>query len=209
MIAPERQAHGHTPDREGPLTYQAMADQTVAFLGALELAPVDLLGWSDGGMIGLLIAAQNPELVRSLAVSGTGFATSGYAAGALEAFVALPADDPEMEMFAAMYSEASPDGPEHFPAVWEKVRTMWAEPFDWSGDLAGITAPVLVMVGDDDYITVPHADELARGVQHGQLAVIPGASHLVPMEKPELFNQLVLSFLADPGIETLFPIRRA
>jgi pimeloyl-ACP methyl ester carboxylesterase len=208
VVAPERQAHGHTPDREGPLSYQAMADQTVGFLESLELAPADLVGWSDGGMVGFLIAARHPELVRSLTLVGSGFADTGYAPGAMDEFVALPADDPEMAMFAAMYAEATPDGAEHFPAVWDKVRSMWAQTFDWSADLAKITAPVLVVVGDDDFITVPHADQLARGVSNGQLAVIPGASHVVPMEKPELFNQIVLDFLAHPEVETWMPLRR-
>ena len=209
VFAPERQAHGHTPDREGPLTYQAMAQQTVVFIQLLDLAPCDLLGWSDGGMVGLLIAAQHPELVRSLTMVGSGFASSGYVAGAIEAFIALPADDPEMAMFAAMYAEVTPDGAEHFPAVWDKVRKMWGEPFDWSGDLERMAAPVLVIVGDDDFITVTHADELARRVPNGQLAVIPGASHVVPMEKPDLFNRLVLDFLDHPEVETWLPLRRS
>lgn len=209
VVAPERQAHGHTPDRPGPLTYQGMADQTAAFLRALDLGPADLVGWSDGGMVGFLVAAQHPELVRTLTEVGSGFASSGYVPGAMEEFCALEPDDPDMAMFAAMYGEDSPDGPGHFAEVWEKVRTMWAEPFDWSDDLAAITAPVLVLVGDDDYITVPHADQFARRVAHGQLAVVPGASHLVPMEKPELVNRIVLDFVERPGVDTMFPLRRA
>jgi pimeloyl-ACP methyl ester carboxylesterase len=61
------------------------------------------------------------------------------------------------------------------------------------------------MVADDDLFTVSHAEAFARGVAHGQLAVIPGASHLAPMEKPALFNQLVLDFTDDPGVETSMP----
>jgi pimeloyl-ACP methyl ester carboxylesterase len=72
-----------------------------------------------------------------------------------------------------------------------------------------MAAPVLVIVGDDDFITVPHADELARRVPNGQLAVIPGASHVVPMEKPDLFNRLVLDFLDHPEVETWLPLRRS
>jgi len=85
---------------------------------------------------------------------------------------------------------------------------MWAEPFDWSDDLDRITVPVLVLVGDDDYITVPHADELARRVGDGRLAVVPGASHVAPMEKPDLVNRLVLDFLAQPVVESWLPLRR-
>lgn len=208
VVAPERQAQGHTPDRPGALTYQAMADQTVGFLVALGLGPVDLLGWSDGGMVGTLIAAEQPELVRTLTVTGSGFSSAGYVPGAMEDLVALSPGDEDMEMFAAMYALASPDGPEHFPEVWEKMRTMWAEPFDWTGQVRQISAPTLIIVGDDDYVSVEHAQEFSRIVANGQLAVVPGASHLVPMEKPDLFNQLVLEFTANPYPETMMPLRR-
>jgi pimeloyl-ACP methyl ester carboxylesterase len=208
VVAPERQAQGHTPDRPGPLTYQAMADQTVTFLNALKLAPVDLLGWSDGGMVGTLIAAEHPELVRTLIVTGSGFSSAGYVTGAMEDLVSLAPDDEDMVMFAAMYAQASPDGPDHFPEVWEKMRTMWAEPFDWTARVQQIAAPTLVIVGDDDYVRVDHAQEFSCTVRNGQLAVVPGASHLVPMEKPDLFNQLVLEFMANPFPETMMPLRR-
>ena len=66
----------------------------------------------------------------------------------------------------------------------------------------------MVIVGDDDYITVAHAEEFSRTVKNGQLAVVPGASHVVPMERPDLFNQLVLDFVANPVPATLMPLRR-
>ncbi len=208
VVAPERQAQGHTPDRPGPLTYEAMTEQTVSFLVALGLGPVDLLGWSDGGMVGTLIAAEHPELVRTLTVTGSGFSSTGYVPGAMEALVSLTPGDDDMVMFAAMYAQASPDGPEHFPEVWQKIRTMWAKPFDWTEKVRQILAPTLVIIGDDDYISVEHAQDFSRTVANGQLAVVPGASHLVPMEKPDLFNQLVLQFIANPVVGTMMPLRR-
>ena len=111
-------------------------------------------------------------------------------------------------MFAAMYAQASPDGPAHFREVWDKVRTMWVEPFDWAEKVKGISAPTLVIVGDDDFIRVEHAVEFSQLVDNGQLAVVPGSSHALPMEKPDLFNQLVLDFTAQPIAETLMPLRR-
>ena len=208
VVAPERQAQGHTPDRPGPLTYQAMTDQTVSFLVALDLGPVDLVGWSDGGMVATLLAAAHPELVRTLTVTGSGFSSAGYVEGGMEALLALSPDDEDMAMFAAMYADVSPDGPDHFPVVWEKIRTMWAEPFDWTEEVRKISAPTLVIVGDDDYIRVDHAEQFSRLVDNGQLAVVPGTSHLAPMEKPDLFNRLVLDFTADPLPETMMPLRR-
>jgi pimeloyl-ACP methyl ester carboxylesterase len=84
----------------------------------------------------------------------------------------------------------------------------WAEPFDWTARVKQISSPTLVIVGDDDYIGVEHAEEFSHSVENGQLAVVPGASHLVPMEKPDLFNQLVVDFTANPFQETMMPIRR-
>jgi pimeloyl-ACP methyl ester carboxylesterase len=208
VLAPERAGHGHTPDRPGPFTYESMTAETIGYLEALRLGPVHLLGWSDGGMVGFRLAAERPDLVQTLTVTGAGFSSAGYVPGALEALIALPADDPEMAIFAGLYGEVSPDGPAHFPAVWEKVRAMWAEPFDWSELLGAVQAPTLVIVGDDDYITVGHAEAMAAGVAQGQLAVVPGASHLVPMEKPDLFNELVRGFIGAPRPQTLMPLRR-
>ena len=56
VVAPERRAHGHTADVEGPLTYDAMATDTIGFLDKLIGGPAHLVGWSDGGIVGLLVA---------------------------------------------------------------------------------------------------------------------------------------------------------
>ena len=208
VIAPERRAHGHTPDPGGPITYQAMAEETVKFLRFMDLGPADLVGWSDGGMVAFLVAVSDPDLVKTITMVGASVSSDGYVPGTMEDMTGLPADDDEMAMFEAMYAAASPDGPAHFPDVWDKVRTMWSEEYDWWDDVAKVSAPTLVMVGDDDLITVSSADELARRLPSGQLAVIPGASHVAPMEKPDLFNQLVLDFTANPVVETMMPVRR-
>lgn len=208
LVVPERTAHGHTPDRSGPLTYEAMAAETAEVVQALQLAPADIVGWSDGGMIALLLAIERPELVRTATLVGSGFSSDGYVAGTMEELTANEAGDQSLAAYFADYAEVSPEGPDHFPVVWEKVRRLWAEPFDWGARLGEITAPVLVIVGDDDYVTVRHADTLARRVPRGQLAVIPGASHLAPAEKPHLFNQLLLDFTDDPETDTRLPLRR-
>ncbi len=140
-------------------------------------------------MVGTLIAAEHPELVRTLTVTGSGFSSAGYVSGAMEDLVALSPEDEDMEMFAAMYAQASPDGAGHFPEVWEKMRTMWSEPLDWTARVQQISAQMLVIVGDDDYIRVDHAEELSRKVEHGQLAVVPGVSLPRPDGEARSFQQ--------------------
>jgi pimeloyl-ACP methyl ester carboxylesterase len=114
------------------------------------------------------------------------------------------------ELIAA-YSERSPDGAEHFPVIAEKAMAMMAsEPTMTTDDLAQISAPTLVLVGDDDLSTLAHTCSLYESLPAGQLAVVPGASHLVVLEKPTLVNQLVSEFLGSGGaVSTLMPLRRA
>ena len=66
VYTPERRGHGHTPDVPGPITYQLMADDTIAFLEAVVGEPADLVGHSDGAFTAMLVAMQRPELVKRL-----------------------------------------------------------------------------------------------------------------------------------------------
>jgi pimeloyl-ACP methyl ester carboxylesterase len=61
VIAPEQIGHGHTPDVQGPLTYAAMAEDTAALLEQLKMRAVDVVGWSDGGNVALILAVRHPE----------------------------------------------------------------------------------------------------------------------------------------------------
>jgi len=206
VILPERRAHGHTPDVDGPITYEVMADDTIAFMEALDTGPAHLLGWSDGGNIALIVAIKRPDLVRKIATTGANFSTTGYVDGFQASFTP---DSEALTMMRDDWTERTPDGADHFPVVLEKIEQLWFG--DWSipaADLARIAAPLLVMSGDDDAVRLDHTLALYEAVPNAQLAVIPGASHLVPVEKADLFNQLVLDFLVSGPPEELLPFRR-
>src|SRR5215210_2096272 len=76
VFLPERRAHGHTPDVEGPLSYRDMAEDTIDFLTSIVGGPAHLVGWSDGGIVALLVAIERPELVGKIAVTGANFKPS-------------------------------------------------------------------------------------------------------------------------------------
>ncbi len=209
VIAPERRGQGHTPDVQGPVTYQVMADDTAGFIGKVIGEPVHLIGWSGGGTLGLLIARARPDLVRKLVLIGAAADVSGYIGGFME-FTRLPAGSEVYQPFRAAYEAASPDGPGHWPAVFAKQMKMWqTEPHIPLTALAAVAARTLVMAGDDDLITPEHAIAMYRAIPNAELAIIPGASHMAPLEKPELINRLLLDFLRHDASPTLMPIRRA
>jgi pimeloyl-ACP methyl ester carboxylesterase len=210
VIAPERRGHGRTPDVEGPLTYDDMATDTIGFLEARVNGPAHLVGWSDGGIIGLLIAIARPDLLRKLVVIGTNFNMSGAVAEMKQAAEAMTPDSPEIAMFRELYEAASPDGPEHWPVMFLKYMEMAMTGKDIPlEELSRIEAPTLVLAGDDDMITLEHTIALFRAIPNSELAVVPGTSHTVLMEKPELINRLILDFLEKEPVPTLSPIRRA
>jgi pimeloyl-ACP methyl ester carboxylesterase len=115
------------------------------------------------------------------------------------------------QALAAAYVERSPDGPGHFGMVLGKGLALFkAEPTLTTEDIAGITPPTLVMVGDDEMIPFAHTCSLYEALPRGQLAVVPGASHALPLEHPELVARLIVDFMAATDApETLMPVRRA
>jgi pimeloyl-ACP methyl ester carboxylesterase len=210
VIAPERRGHGHTADVEGPMTYADMAADTIGFLDKIVGGPAHLVGWSDGGIVGLLVAIARPELVRKLVAIGTNFDIAGLAPGAEDMLANTAPDGPEMAMFRSLYEMHSPDGPEHWPVVFAKFTEMaQREPHIPVDDLARITAPTLLLVGDDDLVALEHTVELFRAIPDAELAVVPRASHAVVMEKADLVNSLVLTFLENEPATTMLPLRRA
>ncbi len=209
VVAPERRGHGHTPDVEGPLSYRLMADDIATFIDSVVGPPAHVIGWSDGAILGLMIALARPELVRKLVLIGGNADASAYVPEFRRA-ARLPADSPEYQAFRAIYDVVSPDGPDHWPIVFSKLATTWQSgPRIPLTDLAGVRARTLVLVGDDDLVTLEHTIALYRAIPDAELAVVPGASHLAPMEKPDLVNRLLLDFLRFDPVQTLMPVRRA
>jgi len=210
VVAPERQGHGHTPDLAGPLSYARLAAHAIGFLETMVAQPAHLVGWSDGGIVGLLVAIERPELVQNLVVIGTNFDTEGTVPGMAEGMLATPPEAEELAMFRGMYEASSPDGPAHWPVLFDKFKAMLAaEPHISIEELRRVRARTLVMAGDDDLVTLEHTIALFRILQEAELAVVPGTSHALPMEKPELVNQLILAFLQQDPAPTLMPINRA
>lgn len=210
VFAPERRGHGHTGDVEGPLTYADMTTDTIGFLDKVVGGSSHLVGWSDGGIVGLMVALARSDLVRKLVVIGINYDTAGVVPEAEEMFAHMAPDGPEMATFRSLYETHSPDGPEHWPVVFAKFTEMvQREPHIPLDDLARISAPTLVLVGDDDMVLLEHTVALFRAIPGSELAVIPGTSHAVMMEKPELVNLLILDFLEKEPVATMLPIRRA
>jgi pimeloyl-ACP methyl ester carboxylesterase len=186
VYLPERRGHGHTPDVDGPITYAAMAADTVAFLETIVGGAAHLVGYSDGAIVGLLIAKDRPDLVaRMVCISGNFH-------------------------FDGLVPDTSGIDEAHLPPSAAKVARMWTqEPSMTTAELGNIRARTLVMAADDDAVTLEHTIAMYRAIPDSELAIVPGTSHLLIGEKPALCNRLILDFLVDAAPATFLPIRRA
>lgn len=167
--------------------------------------PADLMGHSDGAFVAMLVAMQRPELVKRLVMISGGFNKSGEAVPDMEWNV-----DELAQFLGPAYGEVAPDGEEHFKVVATKIGEMAAvEPNLQASDLANVTQRALVVFSDDDLMTLTHAVEMYEALPNAELAVVPGTSHFLTQEKPQMVNQLVLDFLTRDPVPTVAPIRRA
>lgn len=113
------------------------------------------------------------------------------------------------EAFRRGYEQLSPDGPEHYPVVHEKLARMnFTEPPLAEREFATGSTRALVMVADDDEVTLAHATATYCALPAGELAVVPGTSHGLLLEKPGVCNAILLDFLLNDPVTPFAPVRR-
>jgi len=202
VYAPEQRGHGHTPDVDGPITFELMAHDTITFIETVIDRPVYLLGYSDGASLALTVALRRPDLVRRLVFAAGVFHRDGWETGVL--------DGEPPDFLRQSYAEVSPDGAGHYEVIVAKLAAMHAHEPDLTRDaLAAVTCRTLVMMADDDEVRLEHAVDLYRSLPDAELAVIPGTSHGLLAEKPGLCNMVITEFCTKDPIQTFAPIRRA
>lgn len=197
VYVPERRGHGHTPDADEPMSYAAMAGETIAYLDQVVRDAAPLVGWSDGAVVALLVAMRRPDLVARLVLIGQYFNSSGRIEGGIADL--LIGDPGVKEYLRSAHAAESPDGPGQFDVFFDRCLAMWAaEPEIALSEIAGVRAPTLVLQGDRDDVRLEHSVQVAAALPAGRLAVLPG-THLLPVESPAVVNALILSFLrSDP-----------
>lgn len=182
VIVADTRGHGNSTDEStGPLTYQLFADDMIKLLDHLNLKNVHVLGWSDGGITGLIMAMKYPAYVNKLAIMGANLSPDG-----LKDIVFRDVGELIGEL------EVSPD-----PSAGARKRIyelVLNEPHIDPEELQQIEAPVLVMAGQNDIVWETHTAQIAQNIPNAQLTIFSNAGHFAPVYNAFEFNQEVLDF---------------
>lgn len=181
VIVADSRGHGRSTRDAQPYGYDLMASDYVALLDHLKVDKVDLVGWSDGGIIGLDIAMKHPERLNRLFAHAANITTDGVDPSVAEdavfgAYIGKMAGD---------YAKMSPT-PDQFDAFVAQISEMWATQPNWAdADVAAITVPTTVVLGEhDEAITRAHTDKIAGLIPGATEVILPGTSHFAMLQDP-------------------------
>ena len=189
VIAMDSREQGKSGGSDKPLTYEVMTDDLAALMDHLKTGPVDVLGWSDGGIEALLLGIRHPGKVKKLVAMAANLNPS------LDAI--YPETDGMVKQIAGTLTPealATPEGKKQA----KLVNLMANHPNINPKALASITAPTLVLSGDQDLIRLEHTVAIFNALPNAELAVFPNSTHAVPLDDPEAFNATVERFLTTP-----------
>lgn len=196
VLAIDSRAQGRSTNSASALTYEMMTDDVVAVMDARELtAPVDVVGWSDGGNSALDLARRYPGRVRKVVAYGAVHDNKGVDAKTIEEMRAAKPDDAMLAPMRAGYERESPT-PEKWPETVKLMQTMLVTEPRWTLEqLAAISAPVLLVNGEHDIVLRSHAEAIKSAIPGARLEIVAGATHGAPLENADTVNKLTLEFL--------------
>jgi pimeloyl-ACP methyl ester carboxylesterase len=199
VIGVELQGHGRTANIDRPLTPAASAADVVALLDHLGIERAHVLGHSMGAAVALELAVSHADRVRSVVPISASVRAEGMHEDLTDPAKMATSDRmPTAEDFAAFraaYLELSPH-PDQFDDFLASLSSSQADLEGWTDEqLAGITAPVLLVQGDRDFVTIEHAGLMQRLIPGARLAVLPGTTHMQVTRRADLLLPMLTDFL--------------
>jgi pimeloyl-ACP methyl ester carboxylesterase len=194
VILMDSRGHGRSTRDTRPYGYDLMADDVAALMERLNIPKADIVGWSDGGIIGLDLAMRHKDRIGKVFAFAANTVTSGVVDGVeknptFAAYIARAGRE------YAKYSAT----PKEYDAFVAQISKMWADQPNWTdAQLKAIDKPVLVVDGDhDEAIKRAHTEYIAATIPRAGLLILPNVSHFAFLQDPRQFNFAILHFLGD------------
>lgn len=192
VIVADSRGHGRSTRTAEPFGYDLMASDYLALLDYLKIDKVDLVGWSDGGIIGIDIAMTHPERLDHLFAQAANITTDGVDPSVAEDAVF----GGYIGWMGEEYAKMSPT-PDQFDAFVAQISEMWATQPNWTdAEVAKITVPTAVVAGEyDEAIHPAHTAHIAKVIPGSTLVILPGVSHFAMLQAPDEYNAAVRALI--------------
>lgn len=192
VIVADSRGHGRSTRTEQPYGYDLMASDYLALLDYLKIDKTALVGWSDGGIIGIDIALHHPERLTRLFAQAANVTTDGVDPGVMT-----------NKTFAAYIDRSGRDykkmskTPDQYDAFVAQISHMWESEPAWTKEQLGkITTPTAIVAGDhDEAIKREHTEYMASVIPGAKLIILPNASHFAMLQAPDEYSQAALDFI--------------
>ena len=199
VIGVELQGHGRTADIDREITPSALAGDVVALLDHLGIGSAHAFGHSMGGAVAIELAISHPDRVRAVVAASVTVRPDGLHEDLTDptkqaTSTRMPTSQ-DFNDFREAYLRLSPH-PEHFDQFLASLSASTADTQGWSDEqLAGISSPVLLVIGDRDFTTVEHGALMLKLIPGSTLAVLPDTTHMQVTRRAELLLPMVVPFL--------------
>ena len=193
VIVADSRGHGRSTRTAEPFGYDLMTADYVALLDYLRVPKVTLVGWSDGGIIGIDMSMKNPEHLNLVVAHAANVTVDGVIPTVMEnkTFATY------IEKAGEVYKKISPT-PTEYDAFVTQISGMWNSQPSWTPDMLGkITVPITIVLGDhDEAIKLDHTEKMAKDIPGSKLVILKDASHFAMLQDPEGYTKMIRDAMA-------------
>ncbi|MBY2913886.1 alpha/beta fold hydrolase [Rhizobium leguminosarum] len=193
VIVADSRGHGRSTRSQQPFGYDLMTSDYVALLDYLKIDKVTLVGWSDGGIIGIDMAMKHPEKLTRVIAQAANVTTDGVKADVMN----NKTFNDYINVAGDYYRKLSPT-PNEYDAFVTQISEMWATQPAWTAaDLGKIAVPITLAIGDhDEAVKLDHTEMMAKDIPGAKLVILKNASHFAMLQDPTGYDAMIRDAMA-------------
>ena len=192
VIVADSRGQGKSELKTDSLTYVQITKDIEELVNRLKLDSISIIGWSDGGIVGLQMGISGKSRIKKIVAMGANLRPDATAVNSW-----ATNDVQNMRKMIVSKIKAK-DTSENWNLQKQLAGLLVDQPNIATKDLSKIKAKVLIIAGDKDIIKNEHSVEIFENIPKAQLCIMPGETHFAPASSPEVFNALANKFLSEP-----------
>lgn len=192
VIVADNRGQGKSELKTDSLTFVQITKDTEELVNRLKLDSINIIGWSDGGIVGLQMAISGKTKIKKIVAMGANLRPD------TTAIYSWASKDLQVMRKMVISKIKEKDTSENWNLMKQISGLLADQPNIEVKDLSKIKAKVLVIAGDRDVIRNEHSVEIFENIPKAQLCIMPGETHFAPASSPEVFNALANKFLSEP-----------